>query len=253
MPSPQTILSLDTSTLATSIALVRESELIAECAEENSTAVHASRTRNLHLLEDIDALLRASKISLSEIDAFAVAAGPGSFTGIRTGIATVKAFAYATKRPVIAVPTLHAVARAEAHPHDNQLHGNQIVIASIPTGRSELFAQLLEVSASGAVREGGAVRHVTIQILLDEMIDVEAASLLWIGDGARKYETQINARMMIDAHAGKVWRVAHKPDSSLARHIGSIAHAESREGQADANAQGVNPIYVRPAYKIHKS
>ncbi|MCP9493736.1 MAG: tRNA (adenosine(37)-N6)-threonylcarbamoyltransferase complex dimerization subunit type 1 TsaB [Pyrinomonadaceae bacterium MAG19_C2-C3] len=252
MPSPHIILSLDISTLTASIALVRDGKLIAE-REEESSAAGAPRTRNLHLLEDIDALLRASEIGLSEVGAFAVAAGPGSFTGIRTGIATVKAFAYARARPVIAVPTLHAVARAEAVAHDNQLHGNQFVIASIPTGRSELFAQLLEVGASGVVREAGVVRHVTIQTLLDEMVEVEAGSLLWIGDGARKFETQIGARMMLDAHAEKVWRmVARKPDSTLARYIGIMAHAKLNENQADVNRQNVNPIYVRPAYKIQK-
>ncbi len=234
----------------TSIALVREGELIAEHEETSSTVVGAPRTRNLHLLEDIDALLRASEIGLSEVDAFAVAAGPGSFTGIRTGIATVKAFAYARARPIIAMPTLHAIARAEAFRQDNNFQNNQSVIASIPTGRSELFAQLLEVGASGVVREVDAVRHVTIQLLLDEMVDFEAANLLWIGDGARKFETQINARAMLDAHAEKVWRVADKPDSSLAGHIGIMAHAKLAEGQLNMDAQNVNPIYVRPASKL---
>lgn len=253
MPSRQIILSVDTSTLTPSIALARDGNLIAERGEETSSATDTPRARNTHLLEDIDALLRDSEIGLSEVNVFAVAAGPGGFTGLRTGIATVKAFAYAQGRPVIAVPTLHAVARAEACTDDKQF-----VIALMPTGRSELFAQLLEVGASGEVIETGAVRHVTIQTLLDEMVEVEAASLLWVGDGARKFETQIVARAMLDnkldGNAEKIWRVARKPDSLLAGHIGIMAHAKLTEGlKEDVNAQHVNPIYVRPAYNIQKT
>src|SRR5204863_4448137 len=95
------------------------------------------------LLADLDKLLAETKTKLPAIDLFAVAAGPGSFTGLRIGIATVKALAATLDRPCAAIPTLQAVALAGG-PSDAS-------VALLPAGRGEVFAQLFSVANDGTV------------------------------------------------------------------------------------------------------
>jgi tRNA threonylcarbamoyladenosine biosynthesis protein TsaB len=99
------ILAIDTSTMLGGIALMDDiSGLIAEI-RLNVKSTHSER-----LMTALDFALKQASISLSAIDAFAVATGPGSFTGLRIGLSTVKGLSYATGKPVVSVPTLEAFA-----------------------------------------------------------------------------------------------------------------------------------------------
>lgn len=98
------ILSFDTSTPAGGVALTRGDRLMA-ARTDTARSAHAAV-----LLAQIDALLEAAATELREVELFTATVGPGSFTGLRTGLATVKAFAATLARPVVGVPTLHAVA-----------------------------------------------------------------------------------------------------------------------------------------------
>src|SRR5690349_10902234 len=106
MSNEPLILAVETATLAGSIALARGEEVIG--SSNGNPATSHSNT----LLADLDQLLVATKIKLPEIDLFAVAVGPGSFTGLRIGIATIKALAATLARPCAAIPTLQTIALA---------------------------------------------------------------------------------------------------------------------------------------------
>lgn len=98
------ILAIDTSTMLGGIAILDESLLIAE-SRLNVKTTHSER-----LMTEIEHCLKQSGIKISDIDVFAVATGPGSFTGLRIGLSTVKGFSYATGKPIVSVPTLEALA-----------------------------------------------------------------------------------------------------------------------------------------------
>ncbi len=98
------ILAIDTSTMLGGIAIMDESGLIAE-SRLNVKSTHSER-----LMTEIEHCLRQSGLSIPDIDVFAVATGPGSFTGLRIGLSTVKGFSYATGKPIVSVPTLEALA-----------------------------------------------------------------------------------------------------------------------------------------------
>ena len=100
------ILALDTTTASGSAALVRDGELVA------SHIGDAARTHGERLPGDLTALLDTQSLTLADIDAFAVCSGPGSFTGLRVGLATIQAMALVNRRPVVPVPTLEALAWA---------------------------------------------------------------------------------------------------------------------------------------------
>jgi len=98
------ILAIETSTLIGGIAVLDDSSgLIAE-AKLNVKSTHSER-----LMTEIAHALEKASILPDDIDAFAVSIGPGSFTGLRIGLSTVKGFSYATGKPIVAVPTLEAL------------------------------------------------------------------------------------------------------------------------------------------------
>jgi tRNA threonylcarbamoyladenosine biosynthesis protein TsaB len=98
------LLAVETSTLTGAVAVLEGARVVGEW-RLNISVTHGER-----LLTAVDGLLRAAGWRLAEIDAFAVSAGPGSFTGLRIGVSTVKGLAFATGKPVVAVPTLDALA-----------------------------------------------------------------------------------------------------------------------------------------------
>lgn len=98
------LLAVETSTRTGALALLEAGVVVAE-SRVNITVTHGER-----LLAAIDAVLRSARWQLADVAAFAVALGPGSFTGLRIGLSTVKGLAFATGRPVVGVPTLDALA-----------------------------------------------------------------------------------------------------------------------------------------------
>lgn len=98
------ILALDSSGLVASVALVEEDVLVAEYT------MNYKKTHSQTLLPMLDELKKAVSLDLSSVDAIAVAAGPGSFTGLRIGSATAKGLGLALDKPLIGVPTVDALA-----------------------------------------------------------------------------------------------------------------------------------------------
>lgn len=98
------ILGIETSTKTGGVAVVSEQGVVAQYTL-NIEVTHSER-----LMATVDRVLGDTRINISQLDGFAVAIGPGSFTGLRIGIATVKGLAFATGKPVAAVPTLKALA-----------------------------------------------------------------------------------------------------------------------------------------------
>src|SRR5512142_2291842 len=98
------VLGIDTSTMMGAVGIVDGEELIAEL-RTNVSVTHSER-----LMLHVDGLLKSARLTLSDIDGFAVTVGPGSFTGLRIGLAAVKGLAYGTRKPVAGVSTLDVLA-----------------------------------------------------------------------------------------------------------------------------------------------
>jgi tRNA threonylcarbamoyladenosine biosynthesis protein TsaB len=129
-------LALDTCDARGSVAVLRDSAILA-------FGLHDSREDySIWLLPAVDRALAAAHIGLAEIDLYAVAAGPGSFTGVRAGLTTVKAWTEVYRRPAVGVSRLEAL--AEQAPSSSEL-----VAAFVDARREQLFAALFERSASG--------------------------------------------------------------------------------------------------------
>jgi len=147
------ILAVETATRAGDVALARAAKILA------SQAGDASISHSTNLIEMIERVLGQANMKLSGIDLFAVAVGPGSFTGLRIGLATVKAFAVHLGRMVAPVSTLAAVA------HASQVQGE--LISLLPAGRGEVFAQHF-LAVDGEVTELDQAQHLSPRAVLDK-------------------------------------------------------------------------------------
>lgn len=218
------ILAVETATLAGSIAIARGAEVIG--ALSGDPGVSHSNT----LLADLDRLVADTGIKLPEIDLFAVAVGPGSFTGLRIGIATVKALAATLARPCAAIPTLQTIALAGG--------ASDTSLALLPAGRGEVFAQLFSVSSDGTVTALDEPSHIAPPKMIDKYGSRE--KLRWCGAGA------ITQRELIEnSSAGKQWQIAASPPE-LARYVAALALRNYRNDELVA-PDALRAIYVRPS------
>ncbi len=97
------VLAIDTSTMLGGIAVMDDAGLIVE------TRLNVKSTHSERLMTELDHTLKRAGLKISDIDVFAAAIGPGSFTGLRIGLSTVKGFSYVTGKPIVSVPTLEAL------------------------------------------------------------------------------------------------------------------------------------------------
>lgn len=133
------ILAADTSGKNGSLALVRfdgaEEQILDLMPLEGGTF-------SAQLVPQIAAMLQKHGVSKGSIDAFAVVSGPGSFTGLRVGLAAIKALAEVLDKPIAAVSLLEAVARAS----DVSLQQGRPIVAALDAGRSEIYTGEFESS-----------------------------------------------------------------------------------------------------------
>lgn len=238
------ILSLETATRTGSVALTRGQRLLALRAGEEQTS-HSTK-----LLQCVAEVLEEAGVVLPEVELYAAASGPGSFTGLRIGIATVKSFAATLARSCVGIPTLFAIAHAAGC--------SQHTLAMIPAGRGEVFAQLLSVDEAGAVTPLNQATHQSPEKLLNSVMNIRP--LKFAGEAVQQYEALIEIRaeqaevalvaeQTAEAEARKegsaVWSIA-RPTSALAINVGALADQRFRSLEA-INPEHLQAIYVRPS------
>lgn len=194
------VLAVDTSSPRLSLAIVRGQQRVAALAEE-SPAPH-SQTLFFHLA----ALLESAQLEPEQLDAFAVATGPGSFTGLRVGLAAIKGLAHTLGRAAIGITTLDGLALAAG------CVGRVVVM--IDAGRGEVYCGLREVvSADGDVIKIAEDRVGPVSVMLARLRSkLNAGSLVFVGEGARRYRDEIAAAAL---QAGTQLQTAPPSPSAL--------------------------------------
>jgi len=99
------ILAVDTSSVYLSLAVMKNGKIVSRLHKKAAMA-HSSI-----LVPSIDKVLKAARLNIKDIDVFAISVGPGSFTGLRIGVTTVKGLAYSLDKKITAIPTLDVIAR----------------------------------------------------------------------------------------------------------------------------------------------
>jgi tRNA threonylcarbamoyladenosine biosynthesis protein TsaB len=172
------VLALDTTTRAGSVAVVEGDHVVSQIVGDHS------RTHGERLPTDLMRALQEASVTLEAIDLLAVAAGPGSFTGLRVGISAMQGLAMATDRQIVAVSALDALAAAGAD-------GRTTVAAWMDAQRGEVFAALYDAHGR-TITEPTARRP---DRTLDAWIHYASGALRFIGDGAIRYAQDIRDRL----------------------------------------------------------
>jgi ribosomal-protein-alanine N-acetyltransferase len=223
------VLALETVTRAGSVALVDGSAC-------DATTGDPARTHGERLPHDVTDWLARHGRSIADVDLFAVIAGPGSFTGLRVGIAAIQGFALSRSRAVVAVPTLDAMAHGWLS--RTTLVDRRILVACLDGQRGEVFAAGWEVAPGHPLDDARVVFDPRVsppdRLVRDLRSCAERAPLTIIGDGARRYAAIFTA-----------------PDSAVPMEIADVpvplAAVAARIAAAHPD-RAVAPHALRPIY-----
>jgi tRNA threonylcarbamoyladenosine biosynthesis protein TsaB len=214
------VLALDTTTRAGSCAISRGDGAARVLAGDPSSP-HDAR-----LPGELISLLEAEGFSLSDVDLFAVATGPGSFTGLRVGIATMQGLSFACGRPLVGVSAMDALARIASETLKDEA---PLVAPWVDAWRGEIYASLYH--------DGELVEPVTVEhpeVVLRRLTGREVA---FIGDGAEIYADFI--RRMLPRS-----RIVAPTSPPIALAIAMLARERALRGDAPG-PDAIRPLYVR--------
>lgn len=233
------ILAIDTSTASGSIALLEDDRLIAELTT-CSQKTHAER-----LLPSIKGLLEGADARIEEIDCFAVTKGPGSFTGLRIGLSTVKGLAWSLHKPVIGVSTLEVLAM-------NIPYADKPICPILDARKKEVYAGIYKFQDASSRMQDINKDFATCNLRLATRIMPDAAispnalveriqePTIFIGDGVQILKSQIlNLKSQILFAPSHLWLIR-------AVNIGLLAWKKFKGGEIDTpETIGLN--YLRPS------
>lgn len=180
------ILAVDSSSLTASVAIVEDDITVAEYT------VNYKKTHSQTLLPMLDEIVKMTEQDLQTVDAIALAAGPGSFTGLRIGSATVKGLAQALSKPVISVPTVDGLA--------GNLYGtDKLVCPVMDARRNQTYTGLYEFVKNEeeyemhCIRQQCAVDIVEIISAINEL----GREVIFLGDGVPVFKDIIREQIKV--------------------------------------------------------
>lgn len=173
-----TFLLIYTATAQASVCIVKDGEVLG-CSETADQKSHAS-----FIQPAIESLCKQTSIPLSSIDAISISMGPGSYTGLRVGMATAKGIAYAMGKPLIGINTLQIMAAAAKLKYPNH---NSAICALLDARRMEVFTGIYTHSLVPTTPS--TVLILDVQSFENELAN---AAILFVGDGAEKFKAICN-------------------------------------------------------------
>ncbi|MBE7026870.1 MAG: tRNA (adenosine(37)-N6)-threonylcarbamoyltransferase complex dimerization subunit type 1 TsaB [Ruminococcaceae bacterium] len=218
------ILALDASSGVASAALVCDDILVGEYT------INHKKTHSQTLMPMISSLLEDCESKLSEIDAFAISVGPGSFTGLRIGIATAKGLAHASGKPIVGVSTLEAMAY-------NLPFCKDLIVPIMDARRDQVYGGAYHWEDDGlcTVCEPCAVS-------IDEILDIvkrENKKAVFIGDGILRFKEQIECEL------GDMCEFAFaNSNMQRASSVAVLAKKKIEAGEA-VSCEKITPVYLR--------
>lgn len=248
------ICAIDSSGLVAGVAIAEDGICTAEYN------IQYKVTHSQTLLPMLDEICRRVQTDIKDIDAYAVAAGPGSFTGLRIGIATVKGLGLAVDRPLAAIPTLEALA-------ENAYGWPDIICPIMDARRSQVYTGIYEFDRSGqndkegrkAALNGSRQRLKCLRgqmaIGFSELCDIlneMGREVLFLGDGVPVFKGEMENRLQIGYDLAPLHMNRQKASAlaALAEYYLTSDEAErlalGLEGEI-TDTERLTPIYLRPS------
>ena len=219
------ILALETSAKAVSAAVTEDGKVL--CSGYQDTGLTHSRT----LMPIVEAMLKNTGLTVQDCDAVAVAAGPGSFTGLRIGVATVKGLAWPEDKDCAPCSTLESMAWPLAH------MAGSLIVCAMDARRSQIYNALF-TSEHGRLTRRTPDRAIGLAELAEELRS-EPLPLVIVGDGAVLCEKALT-------ESGLPCRLA--PPQLVMQNAMSVALCAEDLARAGklVSAQELLPVYLRP-------
>ena len=215
------ILGIETSTKTGSVAVVSENGVIAQYSL-NIEVTHSER-----LMSTVDRVLKDTGLVMRQFDGFAVAIGPGSFTGLRIGVSTVKGLALATGKPVAAVPTLLALAW-------NVAHAAYPVCPMLDARKNEVYAALYKSDGTHFVPV-----MTEMVISLARLGDRITGTTVFTGEASFLYREEIRKQFGAAALFAPLSSIL--PSAAAVAEIGLDMIRSGRQADPDS----LSPLYIR--------
>lgn len=219
------ILAVDTTSAAASMAITSATEVLASIKTDSQT-----QHSNI-FFEQLTLLLRDAGVRLPDIDVLAAATGPGSFTGLRVGLAAIKGLSQALERPAIGVNTLDAVALA------SKAVGKILVL--IGAGRRELFVGIRLIGPERIPYLSGTdllIPALSLQRFFDSKLEQEALKIAYAGKPLDIKPTSLG-----------IFREIIEVNSNIAEEIALFAGNKLNIHRSLQLDSGLRPHYIRPA------
>ncbi|MGL6105564.1 tRNA (adenosine(37)-N6)-threonylcarbamoyltransferase complex dimerization subunit type 1 TsaB [Romboutsia sp.] len=217
------VLGIDTSSMAASVAVIEDNKLICEYT------INTKKTHSQKLMPMIENMLRISDIDVNEMDMIAVCEGPGSFTGLRIGMATAKAIAHVNNLPIVGVNSVELLA-------GNMDLCDKKICSILDAQRTQVYMGQYKLENEELVELKG-VDVVEIEELIEELKNSNEDWIL-VGEAVYKYEDKLKETNNI-----------HIPASShnvnRASSLCSIAIKKYNKNIAIHDCYSINPMYVR--------
>ncbi len=224
------ILALESSGLVAGVAVVEGDPEHAVTVAEYT--VNYKKTHSQTLLPMLDEAARMIELNLTELDAVAVAAGPGSFTGLRIGSATAKGLGLALDKPLISVPTLHGLAY-------NLCGAEGIVCPIMDARRGQVYTGIYEFAGNELV-----VLHDQAAVGIEELGELLHAydrRVIFLGDGVPVFREALAKRIMADR---EILFAPANQNRQRAASVGALALRYYAAGKTETAAEH-KPEYLR--------
>ena len=219
-----TILGIDTSAVAASASVLRDGNIVSECY------LNAGLTHSQTLMELIDAALKLAGVTSAEVDAFAVAHGPGSFTGIRIGVSAVKGLSFPHGTPCYGVSTLEALAYCA--------DAADCVICPVMDARCQQVYTALFQKENGELIRLTEDAPLSLENLAARLRAYDKTILL-LGDGTEVAFSYLSGELANIRRFSEAFRFQHASGVALA------AWKRYRSGVSPCSGAALQPVYLR--------
>ena len=217
------VLSVDSSYSTATCALIKDDKILAEIN------LNDKKQHSVILMRLIDSILKEYEIDINDIDAFIISRGPGSFTGLRIGMATLKGLAFASKKPLISVSTLDALAY-------NSISFQGIICPIMDALRDNIYICLYKNENNNLtplIKEQCLNINELLTILKEQTLPI-----IFVGDGVAKHKEFLQENIPNSFFA------PNHSNFPKASSVGELGIKKINDGVIE-NIDSINPIYLR--------
>ncbi|WP_244833663.1 tRNA (adenosine(37)-N6)-threonylcarbamoyltransferase complex dimerization subunit type 1 TsaB [Clostridium sp. BJN0001] len=175
------VLSVDTSSKTATAAIIDDNKILGEINYNDK------REHSTILMGMIKQLLNDTNLTINDIDGFVVSKGPGSFTGLRIGMATVKGLSFGSKKPYVSVSSLDALALTA-------INFDGIICPIMDALRDSVYTAFYEKDESNELKRTSDYDALTLDTLI-EKIKAKNKKVIFIGDGVNKYKNYLQENL----------------------------------------------------------